>query len=354
MRRRSVLINRIRRVGLGGLAVTLLALGATGCAGPWPSAGGTELEALRSWWKLPDVRLLREERQAAVEAEFDARRDAAQLALARDYLRLGEPIRAEETVGLLLARRPNHPEGQALLAEIKRTLEFADRPSPRRVGTAALRDLRRDPLRHDDSTLPAELSAAGKAQRATTSAKPTPAGAEPAAYDAPLRLMAPDADPLAEPADAAAEPDPVRAAELLRQGRQALAEGKLDTARVFLARAVAHAADDEPTAVSIAVLPLRHAQPELSAKLAEQALRNHPRAAALYRTLGLARYRTGDYEAAQVALRQSVALDEAQPLAYFLMGCCLRKQGRDEAARRWFDDAARLDPRFDAKRAHAF
>jgi tetratricopeptide (TPR) repeat protein len=69
-------------------------------------------------------------------------------------------------------------------------------------------------------------------------------------------------------------------------------------------------------------------------------------AAALYRVLGTAHYRLGEYQAAQAALAQALSLDKSDALSYFLMGSTLDKLADHEAAQRNYSEAARLDPRF--------
>ena len=70
------------------------------------------------------------------------------------------------------------------------------------------------------------------------------------------------------------------------------------------------------------------------------------RPAPLYRLLGTAHYRRGEYQAAQIALRQALSLDKSDALSYFLMGSTLLKLGQSETAARCYAEAARLDPRF--------
>ncbi len=69
-------------------------------------------------------------------------------------------------------------------------------------------------------------------------------------------------------------------------------------------------------------------------------------AAALYRVLGTAHYRRGEYATAQTALAQALLLDKSDALTYFLMGSTLAKQNEHEAAAKYFAEAAKLDSRF--------
>ena len=82
-------------------------------------------------------------------------------------------------------------------------------------------------------------------------------------------------------------------------------------------------------------------------ELATAGLAQNPeRPAPLYRVLGAAHYRRGEYQAAQIALAQALSLDKSDALAYFLMGSTLSKLGQSETAARCFAEAARLDPRY--------
>ncbi len=107
--------------------------------------------------------------------------------------------------------------------------------------------------------------------------------------------------------------------------------------------------NDESVAIRAAVAALRHNHPELSAQLAQSSLPRWPKSAALYRTLGMAEYRLEHWQAAQVALRQALSLDNSHALSYFLLGCTLSKLGQDEEAERNFSQARQLDTRYALK-----
>ena len=62
--------------------------------------------------------------------------------------------------------------------------------------------------------------------------------------------------------------------------------------------------------------------------------------------LGMAQFQCGDYGAAQASFGRAIALDKSSALAYFLMGSALARMGESQAARPYFDEAARLDPRY--------
>jgi uncharacterized protein HemY len=102
----------------------------------------------------------------------------------------------------------------------------------------------------------------------------------------------------------------------------------------------------EADAIGIAVAALRRDDSLRAVQLAESALHTHPRSPSLYRILGTAHYRRGDYEASRDALQQSRDLDNRQALTYFLLGATLEKLGETEAAGQHFERARQLDPRY--------
>jgi uncharacterized protein HemY len=93
-------------------------------------------------------------------------------------------------------------------------------------------------------------------------------------------------------------------------------------------------------------MALRHNRPHVAVTIAREALDRHPQSAALYRLLGTAYYRSGEYGSSQVALRQALLLDKSSALAYLLMGCTLAKLGQAEQAETCFAQARRFDPRY--------
>jgi tetratricopeptide (TPR) repeat protein len=86
---------------------------------------------------------------------------------------------------------------------------------------------------------------------------------------------------------------------------------------------------------------------EKAVDIASRGLSRTPdQAAELYRLLGTAHYRRGEYQAAQAALTQALSLDKADALSYFLMGATLDKLDEHEAAQKYFSEAAHLDARY--------
>jgi tetratricopeptide (TPR) repeat protein len=99
--------------------------------------------------------------------------------------------------------------------------------------------------------------------------------------------------------------------------------------------------------LQLAVAALAQGDSERAIDEAGRGLSQTPdQAAALYRVLGAAHYRRGEYHAAQAALAQALSLDKSDALSYFLMGSTLEKLKDRQAAARHFAEAARLDGRF--------
>ena len=137
-----------------------------------------------------------------------------------------------------------------------------------------------------------------------------------------------------------------KAAGALRRAEAALASGAPNSAQRLLTDAVRAAPRDEAVALQAAVLALRHEQPELAVEVAQLALQTQPRSAALYRTLGTARYRLADYSAARSALERSLDLDKSQPLSHYLLAATLEKLGQVEPAEEHYRRARAIDGRY--------
>jgi len=140
------------------------------------------------------------------------------------------------------------------------------------------------------------------------------------------------------------------AADLLRRGSAALAEGSPEAALAFFEEAVRLSPDDPNVALSAAVESLRHNHPDLVVELLSPLQGSNAHSPRLPQILGIAYYRLGDYPSAQVLLQQALSLDRSQALTYLLMGCTLAKLGQRESAEAHFRQARTLDPRYDAAR----
>ena len=111
--------------------------------------------------------------------------------------------------------------------------------------------------------------------------------------------------------------------------------------------------EDPQVPISAAVLALQSGQPQLAVELLEPAVKQFPNSAPLYRALGTAYYRRGDYPSSQRALQQALSLDKSSALSYFLMGCTLAKIGQETAAENHFRQAELLDSRYAERRVGA-
>lgn len=138
-------------------------------------------------------------------------------------------------------------------------------------------------------------------------------------------------------------------APLLDAAESAFRAGDRETALACCLQAVNQRPDDPQVVVSTSVLALKHNYPDVAAELLAPATERFPQSAAVFRTLGAARYRQGDYRDAQKALVQAMALDKSTALTYFLMGCTLTKLGDASSAAPYFRQAALLDPRYSAR-----
>ncbi len=133
-------------------------------------------------------------------------------------------------------------------------------------------------------------------------------------------------------------------------GQRALSEGDSDAARIAFNKAVAVQPNNPQLPVIAAGAALRTNHPELAVDLLVPAARRFSKSAAIYRMLGVAHYRLGDFQASQVALQQALSLDKSSALSYFLMGCTLVKLGQVESADAFFQQARTLDPRYAVRR----
>jgi tetratricopeptide (TPR) repeat protein len=142
----------------------------------------------------------------------------------------------------------------------------------------------------------------------------------------------------------------VSAEELLSEGQRALSDGLIDAARIAYHKAAAFQPNNPQISIVAAGAALRTNHPELAVELLVPAARHFSKSAAIYRMLGVAYYRLGDFQSSQVALQQALSLDKSSALSYFLMGCTLAKLGQAESADAHFQQAQALDPRYTVRR----
>ncbi len=142
----------------------------------------------------------------------------------------------------------------------------------------------------------------------------------------------------------------VSAEEFLAAGQHALSNGAADAARTAFQNAEAQQPNNPQIPIIAAGEALRTNHPELALELLTLAAKRFHQSAGIYRMLGVAYYRLGDYQSSQVALGKALSLDKASALSYFLMGCTLAKLGQAESADAHFQQARTLDSRYTLRR----
>ena len=318
-----------------------------------------------------DVAKQRAERKEEFVREFETNRDRAQFHAAQQRWQEGDAKAAHQLLEPLLVRRSDHAEAHLLMAEVI----FESEPQAAvEHAQQAVRTKPKDPQAHH--TLAVLLEASGRSEEAklhfTEAVRLDPdanfalgAGGpqgKPSAQRGPKKELVNPARPPGRRIDsrvthigavapaAFSEPEsPGDPSDPFEAAASALDNGRIDEAREYLTAAAAGAATPDSW-IEAAVLALRHKQPALAAEMLTPAAKRFPGSAALHRTLGLAQYRSGDYELAQVALEQALSLDNSHALSYFLMGSTLEKLGRSEGAQRFYREAASRDARFASHR----
>lgn len=322
--------------------------------------------------------------------QFDAQRDFAEYEAAKSrWLQQRDPKGCREALEKLLTRRPQHREGRLLLAELMlaegnaqaaydqaRTMlnscpndaqvhytvalaldalgkpsdamgyyERATRMDPSSEAYAAAyrtaKEATREEMRHLKAT---SIGIADPVDQLTAEGLPTSHTA--AVPDTSTVSDRADRNGPGTPADYAgpAECDPV--AELLQQGQRALAGGSSPKALDFFRQAAATKPENPQIPISAAAAALRANHPEVAVELLTPVAKQFPKSAGVFRMLGAAHYRLGDYKSSQVAIQQALSLDKSSALSYLLMGCTLAKLGQAEAAEAHFREARALDPRY--------
>jgi tetratricopeptide (TPR) repeat protein len=302
----------------------------------------------------------REQRLREVAADFDRRRDEAQYQAALNRWREDDAAGCREALAQLLTRTPSHCAARLLLADVE-----LSQGSPKAALEQARQVLALEPKNAEaHHVMGLALDALGETTAAIShyeqatrldSQNEQYAACYHAALDASLTPNAIPSDAIrpeniASPhsADSIVYADGPNEAD--RSGH-ATAAGNVDPTSAHAS--VDSDSDESPDArraVIGAAEALRNNRPQDAIDLANGALRRHPKSASLFRVLGAAQYRLGDFSAAQVAIAQALSLDKSDALAYFLMGSTLARLGQAEAAERQFAEAARLDPRFGPSR----
>ena len=371
-----------RTAAARGLWIAPLVATALGCA-------GVQTSALVDTITSEGITQEREQRKDEAAQLFAQHRDRAELEAALAQWNRQDTAGCEESLERLIARNPSHCDAQLLLAEVylagnrpREAFEQAQRAFeayPNETNVQYIMGLVLDATGRCDDALAYyqraaqaepghEVYAVGyrKALEASkqvmpqaaasnrpapngtpTEPIPTALGGEPGA----LRLLS-HTDPAGHADSAgsanAATRDPLQA--VFQQGRAALAERSVQTAAMCFRKASSMQPDNPQIRISAAVAALQHNQPALAVELLHEAENRFSDSVALYRILGAAYYRLGDYQSSQVTLQQALSLDKSSALTYFLMGCTLAKLGQSESSEAHLRQARTLDPRFTVRR----
>ena len=279
------------------IIVVVVSILSTGCSSlKWPIT------------PVEDVVELRQQRKNEALLEFEQRRDWAEFNAAQTAWDQGDAMRCRESLKRLLTRNPNHAEALGLMAKLDERDEMPIQSA--------------NPSQPADSVQAASFESPSQMQTPTGSAK------------------------LAERARSDGNTALTKAAQLLAEGEKALVAGDCQATMEFFNQAMSIIPHDPQIPTMAAVSALQLNRPDVAVSIAKEATARFPGYAALHRVLGVACYRSGDYEFSQVVLQQALSLDNTNALTYFLQGCTLSKLGKTEAAEAHFSQAAKLDPRY--------
>jgi tetratricopeptide (TPR) repeat protein len=288
-----------------------------------------------------DVAQEQERRQAKLLRDFSARRDEAQYQAALARYRTGGTDEAKALLEKLLTSSPDHLPARLALAEIllieerpEAALEhirFVTQRAPGDPSARHLEGLAHDALGQQDAAFACfeqatKLDPKNEIYRATfqTAVEGLVGQAEnPVA-------QAPESDALAIAHD---EP---------------LLQSSSPAEPAQTGPAAPGAADDADRALASAAQALQLNRPDEAVAILTSATERTPSNAGLWRALGAAHYRRGEYDRAQVVLRKALSLDSAHPLSYFLLGATLRQLGQTTEAERNLALAAEIDSRYAA------
>jgi predicted Zn-dependent protease len=337
-----------RTAPIGLYLFTALVL--SGC-GIWPRSNPAKPDLP----ELADISSKRQHREQEAVLRFEQKRNDIQLAAARSRWEQGDVDGCIEQLELLLARSPDHAEALALLAEVTLAVEDVP-PELEAVFDETLPDLAGCGDSGPGSPEPALFAAPSlPPQEKKISADDCLADVHrdsrvrPVDHRQPIRPAIeqlppafPDSQQQTPPAPRQRlMPPPGRPVASFERAEAALAQGDVTAAHGHLVRVLQTERIDAATAVSAAVLPLRHGQPELALHVATVAANRFGSSAGLFRVIGTAYYRIGDYKSSQTALQQALFLDRSNPLTYLLMSSTLAKLGNREGAG-WYRQQARL------------
>ena len=291
---------------------SLLPSGCSSLKNPLPSA--------------PDIHAKRQEQHEAAVRQFEQRRNDAQYQAAMACWRTGDTQGCQRGLEELVRRSPDHLDSRLALADLCLCLDDLQQAKlhAQHALSLAPRDARVYHALGQALEALKEIDAAcAQYQRAVE-------------LDSQNEIYRLSLENLLDPAGSVTAADFAVASD---GGASPVEIGTSAATRII------NAEPDTPGfAVAQAAQALRSNQPELAIRIAREGIRRYGDHAGLYRTLGTAQYRQGDYRAAQVALRQAVSLDKSHPLSYFLLSATLKKLGEEDEARRCLAQAEGLDP----------
>lgn len=367
-----------RNINITILLVTAFSTaGLAGCAG-W---SGPRQNVARN--TANDVGPTRADRKEALARDFDKTRNDAQFDAAVSYWQRGDIKNCNQILTSLLERDPNNRRARMLLVDVY-LFNGQTEQSLEELNKAIAADPKDAVAQH---TLAQVLDASGRRTESLAhyeeATRLDPNNEDYSlSYKMALGMIPPtDRDTALaaatdKPADAATSPSPVNRVSQTSSASTAMFDPKVilasNTPSATHPAALQLGAPTDPAGLrpaTTSVQPVQSAPPaadhhgpnsplqkavealaaedtHAAIEIASRGLADTPeQAAALYRVLGAAHYRLGEYQAAQTALAQALSLDKSDGLTYFLMGSTLDKLNDRIAAQQCFSEAARLDAR---------
>ena len=357
---------------------------------------------------MDDISEARRGRSGEVARRFEEKREAAELQAAHARYSAGDAKGCMDTLQRLLARNPNHLQGQLMMAEallaenriseaishlqpvaqahadnslVQHTMgllldaggrtaealcyyELAVRLEPKSevyaVSYQAALSSGQQSGRYSENRLP-PLDARDAPVVATSSPSPISENSGPetarAAVRQPARFDNHAGDfqntaflDSSQTCDNSGHVGRLAPPDLVREGSEAMSVGSIELAVACFEEAIANHPENPLIPISAGVSSLRHNRPEVAVTLLAPLVGVFPDSAAIHRILGTAYYRLGDYKSSQVALQQALSLDKSSALAYFLLGCVSERLGQPVAAETSFRQARMIDPRYSVRR----